>query len=462
MKSGCLAFVLVLVVMLVAVPVVILIVSSPGQPPPGEPVDPRYDQFMQMAEDGRHTEALELGDSLFEILLEEKPGDPALMLFKEKLAATSEIAAVVGGGVRSSQTRLLEGVAGIDDLGLPSPLLEDAAGSEMLPVPAREVYWKHLRLFAAEPQFDGWLRQQTTFYDRYCDLRMRDSITQISRRVILADPSSSENVCYAVVLPLLVLHGRDDTWDRMEPFLSLFSPAVLDTLSRFALLQAERPQAAMAIARFRSTLAGGEFSPVLWASDAAEACVTVRRPDLAEALLCTVAADISSRDIVTTLRSKAAEGYARCGDYGAAARICERLLAELPDTSVYGRIVATYLGYLAREGGAEQVVAESESIVQDPRCEAYLTQILYLRWWALRRLDRQDEAVEIAQQLTAQSSSNPCVAPVLLERAIDALAHQEYRRCRELLTRLTESFPGTNSARRAQEVLARLKDSEVE
>ena len=285
---------------------------------------------------------------------------------------------------------------------------------------------------------------------------------EIGRQVTIADPNSSENACYAVVLPLLYLYGRDHTWGQVQSLLALFSPANLDMLSRFCLLQAERPQAAMALARYKAEAMGREFSPTMWASDVVNVCVTSHRPDLSEKLLCVVVADMRDRDAIVELRLKVANGYARCGDYGMAAQACERIIEDSPDTSLYGRAKAMYIGYLAGEDETDRVIAETESVLQDSRCRSYLAQMLYLRWWALNKVKKYEEAAQIAQQLTEQHGGHPCVAPVLLERATDALSRQEYGRCFELLTRLIGDFPATESAKRAAGILNRLRGSGIE
>ncbi len=454
--------ILILILAVVSISVLTVTVCRIRRCLPRKAIDPRYEQFVRMAEDGSKAEALELGDRLFNALLAEKPDDETLALLAKRLGVAKQIGTLVAGGVRSGQTKLLEGVAGVDDLGLAPPLPEDRGALVTLLPPAREVYWTSLGAFTSEPASGGLSARQAAFCRRYYDLRMQDATLEVGRQITVADPNSSENTCYAVVLPLLYLYGRDHTWGQVEPLLALFSPANLDTLSRFCLLQAERPQAAMALAQDKAKATGREFSPVVWALDAADVCITNHRPDLSEKLLCMVVADMRDRDTIAELRLKAANGYARCGDYGVAAQTCERIIADSPDTSLYGRTKATYLGYLAGQDKADQVIDETESVQQDPKCRSYLAQMLYLRWWALQKVKRQEEAAQIAQQLMEQHGGNPCVAPILLERATDALARQEYDRCRELLTRLIQNFPRTESAKRAEDILSRLKSSGIE
>ncbi len=439
--------------------VLVLIVPVTRRSCPAPSVDPRYEQFLQMANGGSGTETLAQGDVLFQNLLEEKPDHPDLVLLRQRLEAARQISILMVGTVKASPAALLEGVTDPGVAGLPAPVPQGRAAPGALLPPAEEAYWTRLRLFTAVPAGPGLSAQQVAFLNRYYDLRMQDAILEIGRRVLATHPGSSEHLCYAAVVPLLYHQGRDDAWDQEAPFFALFTPKMLEVLSKFALLRTERPGAALAIARYQAGADGKEFSLVQWTSAATDACITDHRPDLAEQLVGIVVSGLGHPDAVAALRLKVAEGYARCGEYGTAAQACARIFTELPDTRWHGRIMVAYLGYLAREEKAEQVIAATDSVLQDARCQPYLAQILYLKWWALRKTDRQEEVAAIARQLLEQYPQNPSVAPVLLERATDALARQEYDQCRELLTRLTRDFPGTESAKRAADILIRLANS---
>jgi hypothetical protein len=429
---------------------------SPGR----ENLDPRYKQFMQWADKGRRAEALQLGESLFHALRQEQPDDPALALLADRLEVARQISARLISRTSLRQPALLEQMPGLDELGLPAAPPRETAAEALLP-PAQNLYWTHLRAFTAEPNDANLAPPQRTFCAQYYRWRMQDFIMEIGRQIMVTHPDSLEHVQYALVLPLLYLYGEDQRWEEMEPLLALTAPDMLDALAKFALLEIERPEAALALARCEARARGREFSAVPWATATADLCAAHHRPDLAEKLLSVMIAATQDLESAAELRWKIAESYARCGDYGMGAQLCAQILAELPNTSQYGRILVAYLGYLAREDKAGDVVAATEPVQQDPRCKPCLAQILYLRWWALRKVDRLDDAAAIGQLLIEQYSNNPATAPVLLERATDALARQEYNTCRELLTRLAESFPGTKSAERAVDILARLKNSDV-
>lgn len=454
------AFVLILIVVLVSVS--IRIVQLNRQSSPIEVINPEYERFIQMIDDGERAQALELGGSLFKGLLEQRPENPALALLAQRLRVAEKINTLITSRVRPSQSKLLEEIPTMEDLELLPPVHEDRATRTSLPPPAHWLYWIHLSTFTGELALNDLSMQQARFLCRYYDLQMQDSIMKVGRQIVMADPNSSENSCYALVLPLVYLYSRDNAWDQIEPFFAFFSPNQLDVMWQFSLLQAEHPQVSAWIAQYQAKMMGKDFSLALWALDAADLCVADHRPDLARLSLHIALDNTKKRSKVAELRLKIAESYARCRDYATAIQTCRQITDDLPNTLFYGKAMATYFSYLAREANADQIVKETESALQDVRCKPYLPQILYLRWWALCKVDRPDEATRIAQRLIEQYSGNSCVAPVLLERATDALACQQYGQCRELLTKLTKDFPGTESAKRAERILSRFKGSGIQ
>jgi tetratricopeptide (TPR) repeat protein len=454
------ASVLILIVVLVSMSIWIILQSY--QSSPLEAINPEYERFIRVADDGKRAQALKLGDSLFKGLFEQRPENLALALLAQRLRVAEQISTLATSGVRPSQQKLLEGIPGMEYLGLSPPVHEDKATRTSLQLPALGLYWTHLSAFTGGLALDDLSVQQAAFLGRYYDLQMQNSIMKVGRQIIMADPNSSENSCYALVLPLLYLYGRDNAWDQIESLLAFFSPNQLDVMWRFSLLQAERPQVSAWIAQYQAKMMGKDFTLALWALDAADVCVADHRPDLARLSLHIALDDTKNQSKVAELRLKIAESYARCGDYATAIQTCRQIADDLPNSTLYGRTMATYFGYLAKEANADQIVTETESALRDVRCKPYLPQILYLRWWALCKVDRRDEAVMVAQRLIERYSDNPCVAPVLLERATDALARQQYDRCHELLTKLTKDFPGTESAKRAEGILARFKGSGIQ
>ena len=94
--------------------------------------------------------------------------------------------------------------------------------------------------------------------------------------------------------------------------------------------------------------------------------------------------------------------------------------------------------------------------------QSYRGLILYLRWWALCKMGRSAEAAQIARRLLDQYPSSPYAAPILMERATDALVRQEYDECRKWLTEIVVDFAGTEAAEQAMRILIRLQERAVD
>ena len=89
-------------------------------------------------------------------------------------------------------------------------------------------------------------------------------------------------------------------------------------------------------------------------------------------------------------------------------------------------------------------------------CEAYLPELMYIKWQALRQTEQKGAADDIGKQLVSKYGGNPLIAPVLLAQADDYLSERHYEECRELLTKLLNRFPQAEAAQKAQHLLEEL------
>lgn len=229
-----------------------------------------------------------------------------------------------------------------------------------------------------------------------------------------------------------------------------------DAMSDFCLLRVERPKTAVAIAKYKTQSEGQSFSLVDWSLSASTRCVENHRPDLAEKLLSAAINDINDRAKIVELRLKIAENYGECGENARAVKECRQIAEAFPDNLLYGKVMSSYFAYLARQSKVQEILAEIDSALGSPQCQRYLPQLVYLKWWALRKTNQQILANKIGEQLIKDYGSNLCIAPVLLAHATDALSNQRYDQCRKLLVQLTRNFPRTNSANQARKILSRL------
>jgi hypothetical protein len=259
-----------------------------------------------------------------------------------------------------------------------------------------------------------------------------------------------------LVLPLLYMPDNDPRWESMYFLFEMMGADTLDTLSDFCFLRVERPKTAIAIAKYKAKLKGEDFSPADWSLAASTKCTEDNQPHIAEKLLLAAIEDINDKDRIIELRLKIAENYGKCGDNAIATRKCEQIAKDFPDSSLYGKVMFSYFAHLSKQSEVEKILAEVDSALEAPQCQEYLPQLMYIKWWALRKTNQQTPANQIGEQLIEKYGHNKCIAPVLLANATDALSNQQYELCHRLLLQLTRNFPQTNSARQAQEILTRL------
>jgi len=422
--------------------------------------DKPYLEFEQLVQSKQNTKAIEIGHGLFERLVSEYPENASLHDLQRRLKVAQDIAELISKNLKSRQKKSLEDIIGLDILPeLPSMETNKEERGYLL-APAEQLYWTHLEFFSHELNMQGVSATESKFLRRYYCLRMQSWIEEVATivtQVVITNPESSDLSYYSFVLPLLYLGEEEPGWNNPEFLLALADSDKLDAISDFCLFRVERPKAAFAIAKCKASSRGKSFSLVDWTLAISIKCVENHRPDLAEKLLTTAIDALGDKDMVVELRLKIAECYGKYGDNEAAAKRCKQIARDFPDSLLYGKVMSSYFAYLARQSKAKEILAEIDSALESPLCQSYLSQLIYLKWWALRKTNQQVLAKKIGEQLIEDHESNPYIAPVLLAHATDALSNQQYEKCRKLLVQLTKDFPETNSAKQAQKILVRLE-----
>ncbi len=421
--------------------------------------DNLYLEFEQLIQSRQNTKAMEIGHGLFERLVSKYPENATLLDLQRRLKVARDISELINKGLKSRQKKSIEDIIDIDmRLELhPGGTNEEEHG--YLLAPAEQLYWTHLEFFSRELNIRGMLTAESKFLRGYYCLRMQKWIEEVAAnviRVIVTNPDSSDLSYYSFVLPLLYICEEESDWKKLEFLFALVGPDNLDNISDFCLLRVDRPNVAFAIAKYKAISQDKSFSSTDWALATSAKCVENHRLDLAEKILNGAIENLSDKEKVVEIRLKIAEYYGKGGDNETAAKRCKQIAGDFPDSLLYGKVMSSYFAYLARQLKAEKILAEIDSVLESPSCQRYLSQLMYLKWWALRKTNQQLLAEKIGEQLIEDHESNPHIAPVLLAHATDALSNQQYERCRQLLVRLTESFPETNSAKQAQKILVRL------
>ncbi len=421
--------------------------------------DNLYLEFEQLVQNKQNTKAIEIGDGLFERLVSKYSENACLHDLQGRLKVAHDIVELISKGLESRQKKSLEDIVSLDIL--PELPLIGKNGGELdyLLPPTEQLYWNYLESFSHKLNIQGVSAAESKFLRGYYDLRMRSWIKEIDNivtQLIITNPESSDLSYYSFILPLLYLCEEDPGWDKPESLFALVGSGNLDVMSDFCLLRVDRPKVALAIAKYKAKSQGKSFPLVDWTLAASTKCVENHRPDLSEKLLTGAIDSLDDKDKVVELRLKAAEGYGKCGDNATAAKKCRQIAKDFPDSLLYGKVMSSYFTYLAKQSKPRQILAEIDSALQSRQCQRYLPQLMYLKWWALRKTNQQILAKKIGEQLIEDHGSSPCIAPVLLAHGTDALSNQQYEKCRKLLVQLTRNFPQTNSAKQARKILVRL------
>ena len=421
--------------------------------------DNPYLEFEKLIKSRQNSKAIESGNALFQRLVSKYPEKAGLHDLQRRLTVAQDLVELISKGLISRQKKSLKDIINLDMLPeLPSVgMNEDERG--YLLAPAEQLYWTHLESFSHEVNFQGVSAKESIFLRGYYCLRMKSWIEEVATnvtRVIVLNPDSSDLSYYSFVLPLLYICEEESGSKKLKFLFALVEPGDLDAVSDFCLLRVDRPNVAFEIAKYKAISQGKSFSSFDWALAESTKCFENHRPDLAEKLLTTTIDALGDKEKVVELRLKIAECYGKCGDNVTAAKRCKQIAGEFPDSLLYGKVMSSYFAYLARQLKAEEILAEIDPVLESPSCQRYLSQLIYLKWWALRKTNQQILAKKIGEQLIEDHERDPHIAPVLLAHATDALSSQQYEKCRQLLVRLTENFPKTNSARQAQEILVRL------
>jgi hypothetical protein len=421
--------------------------------------DSLYLEFERLVQTKQNSKAIEIGHGLFERLVSKYPENGSLHDLKRRLRVAQDIVELINKGLKSAQRKSIKDIISLDmRLELPSVGKNEKEPSHLL-APAEQLYWTHLEFFSRELNIQEVSTAESKFLRGYYCLRMQNWIEEVASnviRVIVTNPDSSDLSYYSFVLPLLYICETDSDWKKLEFLFTLVGPGNLDTISDFCLLRVDRPSVAFAIAKYKAVSQDKSFSLTDWALAASEKCVENHRVGLAEKILNTAIDALSDKEKIVEMRLKIAEYYAKCGDNAIAAKRCKQIAGDFPDSLLYGKVMSSYFAYLARQLKAEKILEEIGSALESPSCQRYLSQLTYIKWWALRKTNQQILAKKIGEQLIEDHGGNPHIAPVLLAHATDALSNQQYEKCRQLLVRLTKNFPKTNSAKQAQEILARL------
>ncbi len=411
-------------------------------------------EAVSMSDDAR---ALSIGRVLFPALKRKYARDAGFTALESRLNAAEFLAQKMQQQLRRATDARVSAMAGeVAEARNGSPI------SGAMPVaPAKRFYETSLTVFSKPVHIVGLSDEERAFLAKYYDLRLRlltAAVAKAGQGLAITDPDFKGAHDYALVIPLL--HASSTRPFNIHVLPSWMQrPEQLDVLSDSCLLHFELPFQAMAAASSSAEMRKVEWSEPDFYRSAAKRCGGGRARVAVECLrkaMEYVPAD--QTDTIVALRFDVVQVWLEAENYPLAAGEARSLFETYPNHAGTGRAIWLYYYALSRSNNTDEILAGIDDALANDQCKPYELRLMYIKWWALRSQRGQSARVAALEyELLKRYGDDPVVAPILLSRAIDLLASQDYDGAYEILQQLTHKFPSTQVAVQAQRMLERLK-----
>ncbi|KPJ65432.1 MAG: hypothetical protein AMJ43_10730 [Coxiella sp. DG_40] len=410
--------------------------------------DLSFSLFYQALEDLSDEEALGIGQKIFNHLKQKHRSDAGFSALKSKLVTAEFLAnQMITQLKKATEKQILS--AAMEVFGSKSNIPLSVA-------PAKSFYETSVEFFLRPVSVDKLNTEEKKFLAKYYDLKLRiltGSIAKAGQALSIAEPSFKDTHNYVLVLPLL--HASEQKavnvdvlpkWMRSSQQLNLFSDSCL---FHYGLaLYAER------FANQSNNSSSEEFYRT-----AARRCAE-QLPHVAVDCLQRAITSIGEEriDEQIELQLDIVQVWLDSENFALAAGEARKIADNFQDHKEYGNAIWFYYYALSKANNAQSILTDIDSAIEDPRCFDYRAKLMYIKWWALRRQrDQIARLAAIEQELIKEYGNDLMVAPVLLSRATDLLAGQDYTGAFELLVQLQRKFPSTKAAQQAEEMMEKLE-----
>jgi len=406
---------------------------------------------------GYDKQALAIGDVLFKQVERKYRADAGFVAFRSKLQAAEYLADRMISELNKAKNKKMAWVASRLFAG------NNSERSKPLTVaPAKSFYETSLQLFSKAVKITGLSTEEQNFLAKYYDLKLRILTTAVAKAgqaLVVAEPTFQGTHNYVLVLPLL--HASDAKAFNIEVLPRwMQKPQHLEIFSNSCLLHFGLPFQAMMIAKHKAEIEGRPFSEIDFYRTQATRCRT-SHPRAAVDCIKKAIAYVSrdNTDMLVRLDFEIVEICLESGNFTLAANQARRIYESYPENEQAGRAIWLYYYALSRGNKTDAILSGIDDAISDHRCRPYKPRLMYVKWWALRRKRGNDAMIAAVEyELLKNYGNDPMVAPILLSRATDLLAQQDYSGARESLLRLVEKFPSTKAAAQAHRILERLKN----
>ena len=418
---------------------------------------PDFTDFYQSLETSSDEQAAQVGEKIFARIERKYRADAGFGALKSKIIAADFLANQMTGQLKKATGRQMFAVAGqlFENKGIKK-------NRDSLSVaPAKSFYETSLKIFK-KPAGSAELEEaEKKFLAKFYDLKLRmltSRIAKAGQALAIAEPSFKGTYDYVLVLPLL--HASQirpvnidvlPKWMRQSSQLRVFSDSCLMHYG-FAYHAKE-------FARQAAELDRKDFSPETFYRSASKKC-TKQLPRVAVDCLkrAVDSIDEEKADERITLQFDIVQIWLDSNNFSLAAGEAKSIADNYSSHKKTGTAIWLHFYALSRTNNPDIILANIDTAINDPRCANYRAKLMYMKWWALRRVkDKEVPIAALEHQLIADYGNNLMVAPIILSQATDLLARQDYEGASVLLNQVQKKFPSTSAAKEAKKIGKKLK-----
>jgi len=418
---------------------------------------PDFAAFQKAFETSDDSQSISLGDSIFSELEKKYKGNLGLDTIKSKLTAAEFLAGQMESQLSKMTRKLMLTVPGE----LFNTKKKGGESKLLLIAPAKSFYETSVVIFSKPPIVDKLGSDEKKFLAQYYNLKLRiltSAIAKAGQALSVTEPTFKGTHDYVLVLPLL--HHSDKNSFNIDVLPRwMQQPEQLDIFSDSCLLHFGFSSYAMMIAKKAAQLKNEPFSEIDFYKTAAKKCWKSYPNIAAECLRRAIdSAPNQETETVVTLRFELVQLWLDSENYALAAGEARKIFEAWPNHKDSSKAIWFYYYALSKGDNTDQVLTDIDNVLADKRCDVYKAKLMYIKWRALRRKQSEQTRIEALEyQLLKEYGDDPIVAPVLLARATDFLAKQDYNEAYRLLEQLSQKFPSTKAALQAKKLVTKLK-----
>ena len=415
-----------------------------------------FTDFYRTLETGADEQAVRLGQKIFNWIEEKYQGDTGFGALKSKMNAADFLANQMINQLNKATGKQIFAVSG--------ELFEDNKiinRNALSVAPAKSFYETSQQIFSRPVNVSQFSDEEKLFLAKFYDLKLRiltSAIAKAGKALAISEPSFKGTYDYVLVLPLL--HASETNpininilpfWMRQSNQLHIFSDSCL--------LHFGLAYHAQAFAKVADELNDKVFSEEIFYLSASKRCVK-QLPGVAVDCIKRAINSIDEQNIdeKINLQFDIVQIWLDSDNFALAAGEAKSIADNFPDHKRHNEATWLHFYALSRSNNVKAILANIDTTINDSRCAEYRSKLMYIKWYALcRQKDNIAQVAALEHKLITDYGEDMIIAPILLSRATDLLARQDYAGACLLLDRIREKFPTTKAAEQANKIAAKLK-----